>query len=152
ENDRPNCLRRRLVKARHIERRRTHEQLVEQNPQRIDVAADVDVALPRLLGRHVRRRAKHWSWADEQQRPLGEPWPRGLGDTEIDEFDDRHAIARGHEHIGRLQVAMNDAFLMGVLYSAAQVPEEYKPLAHCQPILVAVLRDGQSAYQLHYKV
>ena len=85
------------------------QQLEEDRPQRIDVGAPVGgVALPLgLFGRHVGRRAKNLSLhghRDLARFPLGES---EIGDVRLARAVD--------QDVAGLQVAMNDALLMGVM-------------------------------------
>ena len=133
-----------------VEGRLPDEQFVEQNPQRVDVAARVDVhgAEDGLLRAHVNGRADELLEAGEE-RLVGELALRGLGDAEVDDLHHRQVgVERDHDIRG-LDVAVDDPFLMRVLDRRAHVAKERQPLARAQPSLVAVLRDRDALHQFH---
>ena len=96
------------------------QKFIQQDAQRIDVAAGVDVELVEagLLGTHVFERADDLAVLGEH-RAFGEPLRGGLGHAEVDDFGDGLAVVLGHQHVRGLQVAVDDAFLMGVLDGVA---------------------------------
>ena len=114
---------------------RAGQQFVQQHAQRIDVAAGVDIqpAHLRLLGRHVERRADQLREAGEQGL-FGQLLPGGFGDAEVDHLDHRPAVVQRDQHVGRLEVAVNDALLMGMLHRLADRDEQLQPLADGQLI------------------
>ena len=96
------------------ERRVPGHHFVEHRAEAEDVAARVDAAAVRLLGRHVRRRSEHQAGvrqvpdrrhgarvAAERVEQLGEP-----------EVDDLGVAVLGDHCVGRLQVAVDDAGLV----------------------------------------
>jgi serine/threonine protein kinase len=54
---------------------------------------------------------------------LGPDHPERLGNAEVDHLGHRLAIVSGDQHIGRLEVTVNHAFLVGVLHGLANVGE-----------------------------
>jgi hypothetical protein len=60
-----------------------------------------------------------------------------LGDAEVDDFRHTPAIDQGHQHVGGLEVAMDDPLLMGVLHRLADSDEQLQPGARRQVCLVA---------------
>ena len=58
----------------------------------------------------------------------------------------------GDQDIRRLEIAMDNALLMGVLDGLAYLDEQLEPLAGAEPLLVAVLGDRHTANQLHHKI
>ncbi len=93
-----------------IERRAAREQFVEQHAQAVDVAARVNVQAGhhRLLGTHVGRCADELLEGGEE-RLVGQPSLRGLGDAEVNHLGDGHAVVDGDEDVRGLDVAVNDA-------------------------------------------
>ena len=91
------------------ERRTAREQVVEQRAQRIDVAARTDFAelLRGLFGRHVARRTKRLT-AHGQVRAVRQLF----GQTEV---GDARLVERINEHVGRFEVAVQHAALMGIV-------------------------------------
>ncbi len=84
---------------------------------------DVEPGHLRLLGAHVRRRADHLAELGEE-RLVGELAVGRLGDAEVDDLRHRHAVVQRHEHVGGLDVAVDDALLVGVLDRVADLDEE----------------------------
>ncbi len=135
------------------ERRAAGQQLVQQHPQRVDVAPRVDVELVdlRLLGRHVFQRADDRPEPGDQ-RPVGQLWPGRLGHAEVDDLRHRLAVIEGDQHVGGLEVAVDDALLMRVLHRLADRDEQLQPLPRREVVLVAVAGDGHPLDQIHDEV
>ena len=106
------------------------QQLIQEHAQRVDVAPRVDIKAAHLslLRAHVLRRPDELTVLGEQ-RLLGEPGVRRLGDPEVDDLRHRQSIVEGHHDVGWLDVAMDDAFLVRVLHRATHLNEEPEPLA-----------------------
>ena len=113
-----------IARERHLARQR----LVEHAAECVDVGAAVDVVAPQLLGRHV----------VERSDPLagrGEAALRGasLGKAEVGEVDVLPAPAGGHEHVRRLDVAVDEAALVcrvecgGHLRDHTGGPQRFEP-------------------------
>ena len=135
----PNLIISRLGELLFLQRRGAREQLVQQHAQRIDVAASVDVQ-PAHLGlfrAHVQRRADHLREL-RVDRAVGELLVDRLGDAEVDDLGHRLAVVRRHQHIRRLDVAVDDSLLMRVLDGLTNGDEQVQPLAAAQLILIAV--------------
>ena len=64
-----------------------------------------------------------------EQRPLGQPLVDGLGDAEVDHLGHRLAVVEGDQDVGRLDVAVDDPLLVGVLDRLADRDEQLQPLA-----------------------
>ena len=62
-------------------------------------------------------------------RPIGQPRAGRLGDAEVDHLGHRLAVVEGDQDVRRLQVAVDDALLVGVLHGLADRDEELEPLA-----------------------
>ncbi len=75
-----------------------------------------------------------------------------LGDAEVDDLHQRRAVLERHQHVRRLDVAVDDPFLMGMLDSLADVDEQLQSLFGGQLVLVAELGDGQALDQFHDEV
>ena len=103
-----------------VERRRAGQQFVEQHAERIDVGARVDVQAAHLglLGAHVQRRADHLREVGVD-RALGQLLVDRFGHAEVDDLGHRLAVVRRDQHVRRLDVAVDDPFLMGVLHRLA---------------------------------
>ena len=129
------------------------EQLVEQGAEGVDVGAGVDIEGRhlRLLGAHVGGGADQPMGGGEKGL-VGEPAVHGLGDTEIDHLGQRPAVLDRHQHVRGLEVAVNHAFLVGMLHGGAHLEEELDPLHRTQTLVIAILGDRQTAYQLHHEI
>ena len=57
----------------------------------------------------------------------------------------------GHQHISRLDVAVNDPFLVCVLNCLADKLEKLEPLSERSTIAIALFRDGDAVDELHDK-
>ena len=121
-NDPQHFVKRRLLQPFSLEGRRAGQQLIEQHAQRIDVAAGVDVELVELglLGTHVLHRPEHLAELREH-RPFGQLLRRGLGHAEVDHFRHGMVVVLSHEHVGGLDIAMDDALLVGMLHRLADL-------------------------------
>ena len=56
-------------------------------------------------------------------------WSHRLGDAEVDHLGHRLAVVQCDQHVRRLDVAMNDALLVGVLDGLADRDEQLQPLS-----------------------
>ena len=126
------------------------EQFVEQHAEGVDVAARVDVQRGqlRLLGRHVERRADHLLEL-RIDRLLDEPPLRRLRHAEINHLRHRLPVVDRHEDVRRLEIAMDDSFLMRVLHRLADGDEQLDALLRGELLLIAVVRDLHPAHQFH---
>ena len=84
-------------------------------------------ALPGLLRRHVQRRAHELREAGEQ-RLLRQLLPQCLGHAEVDHLHHRRRVVHRHQHVGRLDVAVDDPLLVRVLDGVADLDEQLQPL------------------------
>ena len=75
-----------------------------------------------------------------------------LGHAEVDDFWDRSVVLDGHQHVGRLDVAVDDALLVGVLDALTDLHKEVKPFGSGEAMLVAVLGNADTGDVLHSKV
>ena len=64
-----------------------------------------------------------------EQRPLGQPLVGRLGDAEVDHLGHRLAVVERHQDVRRLDVAVDDPLLVGVLDRLADRDEQLQPLA-----------------------
>ena len=64
-----------------------------------------------------------------EQRPLGQPLVDRLGDAEVDHLGHRLAVVERDQHVRRLDVAVDDPLLVGVLDRLADRDEQLEPLA-----------------------
>ena len=136
-----------------VERGRAGQQFVEEYAERVDVRASVHVEVthPGLLGRHVQRRTDHLRDAGEQ-RLLRQHLPQRLGHAEVDHLDDRGRVVPRDQDVTRLDVAVDDPLLVGVLDGRAHLEEQFQPPPRGQVILVAERGHGRAPDQLHHEV
>ena len=144
---------RRIPKTLSAKRRRPCQQFVQQHAERINVAAGVDVELVELslLGTHVLEGADDRSEFGEQ-RTLGELDAGGLGQAEVDHLRHRLVIVQTDHHVGRLEIPMDDPFLMRVLHGLTNGDEQLETLTGRQAVFVAVAGDGNPLDELHHEV
>jgi hypothetical protein len=89
---------------------------------------DVQPAHLGLFRTHVQRCAHHLREL-RVNRPLGQVLGDRLGHAEVDDLGHGFAVVRGDEHIGWLDVAVNDPFLVGMLDGVADRVEQLQPFA-----------------------
>ncbi len=99
------------------------DHLVEQDPQRPDVGAGVHRTAGGLLGGHVGRRPEGAAGAGQTGLV------HALGDAEV---EDLGLAVRGHHDVAGLDVAMDDAGLVGAGKAAAHLEGEVHRLVHRQ--------------------
>ncbi len=90
---------------------------------------------------HIRRRTDHLSISGEQ-RFFSKSLICRLGNAKVNYLGHRFAIVQRNHDIRWFDVAVNNALLMGMLDSIADLQKEVQTLLRAQFILVAVLRDG----------
>ncbi len=84
-------------------------------------------------------------------------WPvsgtlEGLGDAEVDDFRGRRAVLEGDEDVGGLEIAMDDAFLMGVLNGHADLGKDGEAVGDGESVGGAEGGDGRASDVLHDEV
>jgi hypothetical protein len=133
--------------------RRARQQFVQHRAKRPHVGPGVDVFRTDggLLWTHVVRGANDHA-SPRVFRPGLVLGGEHLGDAEVDDPGRRRAIDVGHEDIGRLEVAVNDALEVGVLDRSADFADEREPRPQADAILAAVARDGQPGDVVHHEV
>jgi hypothetical protein len=83
---------------------------------------------------------------------IGESTFDRLGDAEVDYLGYGDAVAEGHQHVRRFNIAVDDALLMGVLDGLADLDEEVDAFAGAEVILVAEVGNPNASDQFHDKV
>jgi len=77
---------------------------------------------------------------------------RRLCHAEVDDLWHRPAVVDGDQHVRRLEIAVDDPFLMRVLDRLADGDEEIQSLAGREVMLVTVAGDRHAADQVHDEV
>jgi hypothetical protein len=137
-----------------VERGRTGHQFVQQHAEGVDVGAGVDVggAGVGLLGAHVLGRADELVEFREEGS-LGQPVIDRLGDAEVDDLrDGPPVLVDSDQDVGRLEVAVDDGLLVGVLHGATDLGEQLETFGGADAAVVAVLGDGLALDQLHHEI
>ena len=125
------------------------EQLVENHTQRIHVAARIQrkwIAL-HLLRAHVCQRPDNHADVCLPRRLRV-----GIGETGYTEIQNLRLARFIHENVGRLQVTMDQAALMGMLHRIADSGHQFQPLPCIQMMIVAIGEQRLTTHQLHGEV
>ncbi len=77
-------------------------------------------------------------------RSFGQLLANRLGDTEVDDLWNRDFIMQGNKHVARLNVAMDDAFHVGMLDRLADGNKHFKSLLRSKFTSIAELGDRKS--------
>ena len=72
-----------------------------------------------------------------------------LGDAEVDNLGNRLVVVECDQHVRRLDIAVDDAFLVSVLNRLAHGHEQFQPLPGSELAGIAELRDGNAFHQFH---
>ena len=125
------------------------EQLVEQNAERVDVGCRGDGVATDLLGAGVlggHQLLSGGSWREGLARELR---VQQLGDPEVQQLG---CAVGGHQHVGGLDVTVDDQVLVCVLHGGADLSKELQARGGVEPVCVAVLHDRLPFDELHRKV
>ena len=127
------------------------EQLVEDGAEREEVAPGVDATSPELLGRHVPHRPQDGSRLGGARRRL-DPRPRAAGRFPLHlrepEVEDLEAPVLRDEEVVRLQVPMDDPFLVGGREAVRDLDRPVDRLAGRHPRPRDRLAEGLALEQL----
>ncbi len=142
------------LQLHRVEGRMARQQFIEQHPQRVDVAARVNVqcAPPRLFGAHVGGGADELLEGGKNCLVRQTLACGGFGDSEINDFGHGGAVVLRHQNVGGFEVAVDDALVVGVLNGLANRNEQLQALAGGKLLLVAVVGDLDPAHQFHDKI
>jgi hypothetical protein len=75
-----------------------------------------------------------------------------LGHAKVDDLGDRAAVLQRDQHVGGLEIAVDDSFVVRVFHGLADGNEQRHSLPRGKMALVAVLRDRDTLDQLHHEV
>ncbi len=119
------------------ERHLAHEQVIEGAAEGVDVGAAVGlVAVAGLLGREVVGGAQHLLAVFLRQRAVVLP----LAGERQPEVEDLDGAALVEDQVGRLDVAMDDTLLVGVVEAEGRLPDGIHGVANRQRSLLLDLR------------
>jgi hypothetical protein len=137
-----------------IKRGSPGQQFVKQHAQAVDVGSSIDVQAgqARLLRTHVGGRSQKLLERGKNRLVRQGLVGRGLGNSKINHLRHRHPVVVGHQNVGRLEVAMDDALLVRMLHCVANQDEELESLPGGALVLIAKGGNGQSTHQFHDKV
>ena len=115
----------RLFQTLLVKRRRSGKQLVQEHAESVDVGSRVHVQAAEFgrFGTHISQRPDGLVHA-RVDRLVGQSLVQGLGDPKVDDFGHGYAVVQRNQYIRRFDVAMNDAFLVGVLDGFADLDEK----------------------------
>ena len=142
-DDRPDGL------AFEVEGEHTRQQLVQQETERVDVRSGVQLVVVGESGglrAHVRGRTGHELAGG---LVVVHRLSQGPSDAEVDHLDGRPSVDLGHEEIRRLEIAVEDAFLVGVPDSGTGSEKELDPLVQPVPAAIAPVGDRFAVDPLH---
>ena len=125
------------------------EQLVEQHAERVDIRGRGHRVAAYLLGAGVLRRHQLQPGSGRRERLARELGIQQLGDAEVQQLG---CAIGDDEHVGRLDVAVDDQVLVRVLNRGADVPEELQARGGVEPVRVAVVDDRLSFDVFHGEV
>ena len=92
-------------------------------------------------------------WSSARHRRPVHPGGFGrLGDAEVDDLDDMFLVIARHEDVGRLQVAVDDSFLVSMLNGVTDIGEQAETGFRRQPLFIAELSNRYAAHQLHDEI
>ena len=121
------------------------EQLVEQDPQRVDVRGRGHrIAAHLFRGRVLRGHGPQPRARTFRSRFVS--LHEDLGDSEVQQL---HASRRVHQDVGGFEVTVHDQVAVGVLGGVAHLEEHAQPRRDAQALVVAVGRDGLALHPLH---
>ena len=128
-------------RARPAHRVGAGQRLVEHERERVEVGALVDALAGRLLGRHVGERADHVAGAG-QRLVAGQ-----VGDAEVGQLG-RHVRLVGHDHVLRLDVAVDHAALVGVAERLGEREADAQDVAVAERAVALQHVERAAAHQL----
>src|SRR5262249_9127173 len=124
------------------------EQLIKDRPQGVDIGGDADRVAANLLRTGVVGRKQTYTRPGEREwREIGVVGQEELGDSEVEELGN---TSRCNQDVARLDVAMNDQFLVRMLDGGADLLEQAKTLGDGE--LAAIVHERTAFDVLHHEV
>src|SRR5215469_4250650 len=131
---------------RKIEWRLIGQQLVQNDPKRVDISRDADSIAANLFWRRIGR--SHETQPRHGLIHLHVETLDFLRDAKIEKM---HAAIVFHENVRGLKVAMNDGMTVGVLHRLANGTKEQKTLLNRALLFPAMLRERNTFDVLHHE-
>ena len=125
------------------------EQFVEQHAERVDIRGGGHRVAANLLGAGVFRRHQLQPGRGRRERLARELGIEQLGNPEVQQLG---CALSDHEHVRRLDVAVDDQVLVRVLNGGADVTKELQARGGVEPVRVAVIDDRLPFDVLHGEV
>ena len=132
--------------------KRSGKHLVEHHAERVDVGTRINVAARRLLGADVAGRAGNAPDAGEGRLASNGGWRNRPGQAKIDETRRRFSIHLHNQDVGRLEIAVDRRFLVGVLHSLTDLDENFEAFQDGELLAIAVGGNRFARHELHHKV
>ncbi len=142
-----------LAQHLRLERQDPGEQLVEDDPEGVDIAPRIDGALgpSGLFRAHVVGGTDPLPFCGEQRLLVRAESDR-LGDAEIDDLRYLLPVFDRHQDVAGLQVAVDDPFLVRMLNPAADGDEQLQPFFQAERMGVAVAAERRTFDVFHRDV
>ena len=142
-----------MAKLTGVERWRSCQQLVQNQTEAVDVAACVDpgVGEPCLLGAHVLGGSDQHAQGGVRRRTTVLDAHR-LRHAEIDDLGYWLCALFADQNVARLQVPVQDRFLMRVFDAVADLAEYVKTVVKIERVLVGERGNWSARYVLHHEV
>ncbi len=133
-------------------------QLVQDDAERKDVGSSIDLATLQLFGRQVRGRAHHQPVAGQGCaarclfRRLVVAADASLRSQLCEaEVQQLHAPVRGHHDVGRFEISMDDAFVVGRREGIGDRNGQVEELGEQKPLGRNLLVEAHTVHALHHQ-
>ena len=133
------------ISARMLSR----EQNVEQHTQRVDIRGGGHCSAADLLRCGISRCEGPAPLECHGRRLARVVVPEQLGNPEVQQL---HVAVCTHEHVRRLDIAVDDAVGMCVRHGAENVEKQFDARAHVEPPIVAVAIDRLPVHEFEHEV
>ena len=104
-----------------------------------------------MLGAHVGGSADE-GFVDGKSSCFSFEWIDGFGDAEVDDLGGGFAVLFADENVGRFDIAVNDALLVGVLDGLTDLDEDGKAVLNGELPFVAILGEWITGNVFHDEI